>query len=521
MKIGKRWLYIFHRWTGIVLCLFMALWFLSGVVMMYVGYPKLTQAERLAHLPDLVLPEICCISPQQALINARSTFAKSEAKKEQGMRERERADAEIKLTMIGDKPYWLVSEGQRGQASVDAVTGIVTEHFDEAHALNVASRFISGATPGKVEIVKQDIFTVSRALDAHRPMFHVALNDAEGTELYISPKTGEIIRDSTLIERGWNYIGSILHWLYPLKGDFFDPWRSDIIIYLSLVGTILAILGIWVGLMRWRVKKKFSNGSHSPYPGGWMRWHHLIGLAFGVITLTWIFSGLMSMNPWKIFESHGLRPDIRAYNGNTLEKTAFTLSSHEVLAQTEFGVRELSLRVFDSRPYYLVYSSTGGTRMLAADAIETKPFVMFSEDALRKAAERLMPSYHIRSAEMLNEYDNYYYSRRPHTMSGHIERRLPILRVKFDDPNHTWVHIDPYTAGVQSSSNDLGRVKRWLFNFLHSFDLRGFIDNRPIWDIFMVFFSIGGFILCISGVVIGWRRLRRPGGAPQKTLIQS
>ena len=47
----KRYLYLWHRWLGIALCLFMALWFVSGVVMLYVGYPKLTPAEHLAHLP--------------------------------------------------------------------------------------------------------------------------------------------------------------------------------------------------------------------------------------------------------------------------------------------------------------------------------------------------------------------------------------------------------------------------------------------------------------------------------------
>ncbi len=39
---AKRWLYLIHRWAGVVLCLFFAMWFVSGVVMMYVGYPKLT-----------------------------------------------------------------------------------------------------------------------------------------------------------------------------------------------------------------------------------------------------------------------------------------------------------------------------------------------------------------------------------------------------------------------------------------------------------------------------------------------
>ena len=49
----KRQLYLWHRWLGIGLCLLMALWFVSGVVMLYVGYPKLTSSERLGHLPAL------------------------------------------------------------------------------------------------------------------------------------------------------------------------------------------------------------------------------------------------------------------------------------------------------------------------------------------------------------------------------------------------------------------------------------------------------------------------------------
>ncbi|MFG6446631.1 hypothetical protein ACG0Z6_00090 [Roseateles sp. BYS180W] len=41
------------RWLGIALCLVMALWFVSGMVMLYVGYPRLTPQEQLQALPAL------------------------------------------------------------------------------------------------------------------------------------------------------------------------------------------------------------------------------------------------------------------------------------------------------------------------------------------------------------------------------------------------------------------------------------------------------------------------------------
>ena len=47
----RHWLYWTHRWLGIGGCLLFVMWFASGVVMMYVGYPNLTDEElSLIHI---------------------------------------------------------------------------------------------------------------------------------------------------------------------------------------------------------------------------------------------------------------------------------------------------------------------------------------------------------------------------------------------------------------------------------------------------------------------------------------
>ncbi len=69
MVHAKRWLFLVHRWLGVLLCAFFAMWFVSGVVMMYVGYPKLTPAERLMHLPPLRGAAVA-LEPDQALAAA-------------------------------------------------------------------------------------------------------------------------------------------------------------------------------------------------------------------------------------------------------------------------------------------------------------------------------------------------------------------------------------------------------------------------------------------------------------------
>ncbi|KAF0163929.1 MAG: Optional hypothetical component of the B12 transporter BtuN [Rhodocyclaceae bacterium] len=509
VRIGRRWLYIIHRWTGIVLCLFMALWFVSGVVMMYVGYPRLTQLERLEHLPQLSLPAACCVSPQQALQAAGSALPSTAHK------QRTRGDnapPELKLATIGDTPYWLVGEERNRQTAVHAVTGNIVDRFDEAHALFVSRRYAEGNHPTLMEIVHQDIFTVTSTLEPHRPLFRVALNDADGTEVYVSSRTGEVVRDSTRLERGWNYVGSILHYFYPLKGEFFDKWRRDIIIYTSLVGTIVAMLGVWIGVLRWRFKGRFTSGSRSPYRSGWMRWHHISGLIFGLVTITWVFSGMLSLNPWKVFETDGAKPKLAAFSGTDLDRARFALTPQEAIGRAGFPVKEIGVQLFDGRPYYVLRAGNGRTGIIVADDpdVANIPMEMIPDASLLAAAAKLMPDHNITRATRLDSYDNYYYYRQPHNMGGQIVRRLPVLRVEFDDPAHTWVHIDPYTASVFNRLDDRGRVKRWLFAFLHSFDSRGFVEIRPLWDVTLVLLSIGGFVLCVTSMVIGWRRLRRP-----------
>lgn len=41
---------LLHRWLGIAFCLVFAMWFATGIVMHFVPFPSLTEAERFAGL---------------------------------------------------------------------------------------------------------------------------------------------------------------------------------------------------------------------------------------------------------------------------------------------------------------------------------------------------------------------------------------------------------------------------------------------------------------------------------------
>ncbi len=111
--------------------------------------------------------------------------------------------------------------------------------------------------------------------------------------------------------------------------------------------------------------------------------------------------------------------------------------------------------------------------------------------------------------DTLTDYDLYYYNRDPHTMTGGNDKPLPVLRVAFADAHSTWVHIDPATGTIIGQTDSTRRVGRWLFAMLHSWDWLPLLERRPLWDILLILTSVGGALLSLSGIIIGYRRLVR------------
>ena len=128
---------------------------------------------------------------------------------------------------------------------------------------------------------------------------------------------------------------------------------------------------------------------------------------------------------------------------------------------------------------------------------------------LQAAAARLLPD-PVARTELLRDYDLHYYSRAAHTMTGGGDKPLPVLRVVFADAHATWVHIDPHTGAVLDKSDTHRRASRWLFALLHSWDWGPLLARRPLWDGVLIVLSLGGAVLSLTGVVVGWRRLVRP-----------
>jgi hypothetical protein len=489
----KRLVYLIHRWSGVVGCILMLLWLGSGLVMLYVGYPRLLPAERLAALPALDTPR-CCVPVEQALQRSQ----------------RPDQVRQVTLTSVAGQPRYILREGGGGLIAVDAMTGYRVPPVDSRGALASARAFMGGTDATLMGTVLDDRWTHSGALDPHRPLYRVEIHDAASTLLYISSATGEVVMDAPLAQRGWNFVGAWLHWLYMFRDGSKDVVWSWTVIVLSAAGTVLALTGALAGIWRWRFSGKYKSGSRSPYRDTAMRWHHIVGLAFGGLVLTWVFSGLMSMNPVGIFDAKQ-RPDMDAYRQGLPGAIRPALSTSQALLhlkQKGFETRELEWRVLHGQGYLLARDARGMTRLVAkAPAGGYEVMERWPRETLQAAGAHLI-SQGIESAQLLTRHDAFYYQRGEASMYAAAERRLPVLRIDFRDAGQTMAYLDPYTGDVVLSLDRSQRTGRWLFNLLHSWDLPAFLRFDTARDVVLTLCSLGGAILAITGCIIGYRRLR-------------
>jgi hypothetical protein len=460
----RKFLILLHRYLGIALSLLFVVWFISGIGMMYAGgMPSLTPKARLERLAPLNFSAIQ-LAPG------------------------EDAGSVTLLTVMGRPAYRIDGE------TIFADTGEVLGEVDQARSIVMASQYMNVAEDRVryLELLSEaDQWTIGER--GQLPLHKIAIDDADRTQLYISPVNGELVLLTTRGSRSLAWVAAIPHWLYFRSLRVQDGVWRQVILWTSGLGCILAIAGLLVGIVQFR-----RSSPHIPY-FGWMRWHYITGAFFGLVTFTWVFSGMLSMEPLEVFSGGGI-PFERDPFAAFLNMSTFPQLDTERLSKALEGrtAKEVQFERLQGEPFYVV--RTGSERVLV-DArsmqIRREPF---STESLVSRLREAAPDVPIVESELLSNYDSYYYSR------DH-EAALPILRVKFGDPDATWLYVDPMTSRIATGSGRINRIQRWIYTGLHDLDFPFWYDRRPLWDIGVIALSLGGIASSLIGLCIGFKRL--------------
>lgn len=477
-----RVVHLAHRWLGIAAGWLILGWFVSGMVMLYVPFPKLDEWTRSAHLAPLD--------------GAAVRLTPATAAQQCGG-----APTGARLAMLGGRPVYHFAGG-REACSVGADDGqrvVVT--VDSARA--AASAFLPSVPVATVETLARDQWTIYASFKPHRPLYRLTMADAAGTQLYVSSKSGEVVLATSRFERGWNWIGTVFHWFYfaPLRGDNTGTWRM-LVTWLPGVAMATVLAGLSLGVQRLRLRRRYPQGRVTPYRG-LKRWHHGFGLVFGGLALSWLASGWLSNHPFGLLPFSGMpKSTAMTLAGGPFRPADDLPGLQRALAQVP-DARELEWYRFDGADFMRVRSGDGGERRFDAHG---SPAAAIAPATLA-AAVQAIEGVPVADVALIHEADTYYYGRRRALV-------LPAVRVQLADADATTWYLDPASGRALARIDKANRWHRWVFNGVHRLDFPP-LGGEPAWrEAILTALCTAGAMLAASGCVLAVKRLgrRRAGG---------
>jgi len=357
----------------------------------------------------------------------------------------------------------------------------------------IATGHTSHATVKKIKKLDQWVPRVKYL--KHLPIYKVYFTDDASTRVYISSLSGEVISLTTRSDRFWAWVGAIPHWIYFKDIRLHRDFWVQLVSWSAGLGFIMALTGVITGLARY---KKKPNANFKRFKNKWYNLHYYFGLIFGLFVCTWVFSGLMSMTPF------GWTPSTQLSESSKLkwQGTEFTLNTFDTARWNRFAERVRDKKLQEVN--FSLFNHTLFARTFSREKNElislNSPSFIPSAKNYEKIVRDFDPSDVVVENILLEEYDNYYYSRLN-------DKMLPIIRITTQ--SDIAYYINPQTTEIVYKCANKNRVQRWIYHGLHSLDFSFLTSNGVLWDIVVIFLLLGGTVISITATGLGIKFTKR------------
>ncbi len=469
----------FHRIAGVVAALFLAMWFISGLVLVYHSFPNVTQEEKYMRMEMFSendsLPDISAL---RSLLPDTVKIGRAYINK------------------FDDRVVANIHHGKT-HLRLDAITGKPVGEIDENQLNNLATRWSSGTITRIDTLQQREMWIMYNRYLKELPIYKIYFDDADKHQLYVSSRTGEVQQFTGRSGRLWAWLGAIPHKLYiPMLRDNSSLW-ADTITVIAVICLVASVTGIYLGVSVLVKNYRRNRKLGSPYKKKWYHWHYVSGLVFGLFVVSWSISGTMSVKkiPQWIVKSHRTVPERIA--GRGIGTASYRLTPQVILNHFD-SVKQIEWRRFQKRPVIEVVS---GSRTVCLDAsVDYIKELNLSSEEIKSAVAKNHKGENI-DAEIITEADNYY-------VAWKKELPLPVCRVTVDDADHSTYYVNPSTGDFRYVS-DNRRAKRWLFHILHYFNHQWFANKPVLWTMLIWTTALGCAVVSVSGVWLSWRYVGR------------
>jgi hypothetical protein len=474
-----RWLVLFHRWAGVILCLLFCTWFVSGAVLHFVPFPSLTAEQRLQRSQPINL-DLLTLSPATAVNLAPSSSV-------------------MRLVGVVGRPVYVLHSIGDHVSAIAADTGQPLGHISASVAAAVGAAFV-GSKPSEVQgPIEFDQWVVAEEYDPYRPFLRVRFEDPAGSVVYVSERSGEVVLRTTSHERRWNWVGAVLHWIYfaPLRSHW-AMW-DRLVWWLALVAACSTCAGVWLGVVRFLANRRARRRGLTPFRG-WLGWHHRIGLVVALVVVAWIVSGWLSMDHGRLF-SRGEPTPAMALRVQGLSLNSIAVAASPEALHAAGSASEIEFSAIAGHPFIVARSNAAAvSRVIWLDGSGRPPSSQIPAELLLAGVRAAWPG------EVVSDRGDV----APSDLYGLAESMSAGTRVfRTERPRAVDSYLDPVSGRLLVVMDASRRAYAWSYYALHTLKFPGLANHPTFRRIVILVLLTLGFLFSLTGAAVGISRLRK------------
>ncbi len=242
--------------------------------------------------------------------------------------------------------------------------------------------------------------------------------------------------------------------------------------------------------------------------------HRWLGIAGTILFVAWFFSGIVMM----YVRMPGLEEEERLARAPTLDLSRATLSPLQAAEAVGADPDGLTVAMLRDRPVYRF----GGRDGLVVFADDGSAFGGVGAAEAEAVARRYAPGHSgpIRYDQYLTESDQW-------TIQSRAQ--MPFHRFALDDAAGTHLYVSEVTGDVELRTTRRERFWAYLGPVLHWFYFTPLRRNGPLWSDIVIWSSLIGCVMCVTGLLWGLMRFSprgeyrvkgSPTGSPYTGLLK-
>ena len=466
-----------HKWIGLAIFIPIVLWGLSGLL-----HPtlRLTKPVIGVHKLTPVPLDIRMVAFDPDAIMKLNDIAQVR---------------NIRIITMDGRHYYRLNLTNSEIRYFDLVTADELIHGEQRYAEYLARKYLKDEqfdvfNSHRVTEFNDEYMPINRFL----PVWRVNFTRDDGLRLYVDTESGRLAASVNDLRADllW-WFGALHNWSY------LDKANSPRIIIFLLAMLAMFILGL-TGIVLYGLRYKCLTKSVSKEPQrNTAYYHRTVGVFISLSMLMFSFSG--GMHVWHKFtpDDRHLRTVKDNFHSNDLRiglRQAFDI------VEQQGPVKALSLVNISKEPYYRFVHMKGSP---AASYVHSQTGELLAKaDALyaQQLASQIagLEITQIDTVKPITRFGSEY---------GFIDRRLPVMQVRFSTEGNPAYYVDLATGKLAAMVNDSKRFEKFTFRMFHKWRFADALSKNGRDAIIAVFILLNVLVVLLGVIMYLSKRSRK------------